>query len=282
MIYGLGAALAWGFGDFAAALVGRRLGSFALTVVAQVAGLSAIVAIYVIRRPAWTGTGWDIALLAANAVLGAVGYLLMYRGFELGPVALVSPILAAYAVITIALALLLLGESLHGLVVLGALVTLSGVILTAGDPRQLSSDGRASRAGVPHALIASLLFGIGTFVMGRAAQRIGWVSTLLIGRTFSVVVILVLASIRRPDLRRGGGRSILAAAAVGLVDVLGMSVFSYGVEIGYVSIVTAASATFTLIPVAGGIALLHERPAASQLAGIALVVAGLLLLGLGR
>jgi len=68
---------------------------------------------------------------------------------------------------------------------------------------------------------------------------------------------------------------------VGLVDMLGMSVYSYGVELGYVSIVTAASATFTLIPVAGGIVLLRERPAASQLLGIALVVAGLLLLGLG-
>lgn len=281
MIYGLGAALAWGFADFAAAIVGRRIGSFAITLVAQIAGFVTIAWIFLIRHPAWTGTRWDVALLAANAVLGIAGYLLMYKGFALGPVALVSPIVAAYAVITIALAMMLLGESLDGLVLAGALVTVLGVVLTATDPRRIRSVEGTSRSGVPYALISSVLFGVATFVMGRAVQRVGWVSALFVGRSFSLILMLALTAVRRPDLRRGGGRWLLGAAAVGLVDMLGMSVYSYGVELGYVSIVTAASATFTLIPVAGGIVLLRERPAASQLLGIALVVAGLLLLGLG-
>lgn len=281
MIYGLGAALAWGSADFASAIVGRRIGNFAITLLAQIAGFVTIGSIYLVRRPAWTGTGWDVALLAVNAALGVAGYLLMYEAFALGPVALVSPIVAAYAVITIALALALLGESLGGLVLAGAVVTVLGVVLTATDPRRMRSGEGTSRSGIPYALASSVLFGVATFVMGRTVQRVGWVPALSLGRTFSLVMMFALTAIRRPDLRRGGGRWLLGAAAVGAVDMLGMSVYSYGVELGFVSVVTAASATFTLIPVAGGIALLRERPAASQIVGIVLVIAGLLLLGSG-
>jgi len=83
---------------------------------------------------------------------------------------------------------------------------------------------------------------------------------------------------------RGDGPVIPAvagAALVGVIDVLGGAAYARGAELGYLSIVSAASATFPLIPVVGGILLLRERPAASQLAGVALVVGGLLLLGGG-
>ena len=73
----------------------------------------------------------------------------------------------------------------------------------------------------------------------------------------------------------------MGAVLVGAIDVLGGAAYARGTELGYVSIVSAASATFPLIPVVGGILLLRERPAASQLAGVVLVVGGLLLLGAG-
>jgi uncharacterized membrane protein len=46
------------------------------------------------------------------------------------------------------------------------------------------------------------------------------------------------------------------------------------------SVVLIASAVFPLIAVALSIAFLHERPVANQYVGIALVVTGLLVLGL--
>jgi len=75
--------------------------------------------------------------------------------------------------------------------------------------------------------------------------------------------------------------AITGAMIVGLIDVLGGAAYARGTELGFVSIVSAASATFPLIPVVGGVLLFRERPAASQFAGVALVVGGLLLLGRG-
>ena len=57
--------------------------------------------------------------------------------------------------------------------------------------------------------------------------------------------------------------------------------YAVGAEHGFVSIVLAASAVFPLIPVALSIAVFRERIVPNQAGGIALVVVGLLLLGLG-
>ena len=67
-------------------------------------------------------------------------------------------------------------------------------------------------------------------------------------------------------------------ALAGAADLLGV-VFAAGAEQGFVSIVLAASAVFPLIAVALSV-VFHERIVANQYVGIALVVSGLLLLGL--
>ncbi|MGZ8585842.1 MAG: EamA family transporter, partial [Actinomycetota bacterium] len=57
--------------------------------------------------------------------------------------------------------------------------------------------------------------------------------------------------------------------------------YSAGAESGLLSVVLAASAVFPAITVALSIVFLHERLVPNQWAGAALVVAGLVLLGLG-
>lgn len=279
MIFGLGAAVAWGFSDVGAAVVGRRLGSLATVVVAQIAGLVAAVAAYLVERPAWDGTSGDLALLAGSGAIAAIAYVALYRALELGPIALVSPIVAAYAVPPVVLAVLLLDEALAGIVLAGVIVTLAGVALSSSDLRRARTEG-SSRAGVPLAVLAMLLFGLASFVLGRESQVLGWLPASTIGRLFSVLALLVLALVRRPEVR-GGAAALGGAALVGLADISGIALYTIGTERGLIAIVTAASATFVIIPVAAGIAFLGERPAPNQLAGVGLVVGGLLMLGLG-
>jgi drug/metabolite transporter (DMT)-like permease len=69
------------------------------------------------------------------------------------------------------------------------------------------------------------------------------------------------------------------AVMVGVVELLGTIAYARGAEVGLVSIVTAASATYPLVPVFGGVVLLEERPAPNQYLGVAMVVGGLVLLG---
>lgn len=285
MIFGLTAALGWGVADFGAAVVARRAGSMATVLTSQVAGILTLLVLVAVLRPAWSTPPGVIAGMAVNGVIAAAAYLLLYRALELGPVALVSPVVAAYAVITIALAVAFLGESLPGIVAFGAFTTVVGVVLTSTDLRTLGRPSSTGRSGLRYAMASMALFGVATFLLGRYAKEVGWLPALTLSRAFSTTTLVLVAMFARRARRpRDAGLAASAVAGgvlVGVIDVLGGSAYARGTELGYVSIVSAASATFPLIPVVGGILLLRERPAASQLAGVALVVGGLLLLGGG-
>jgi len=285
VIFGLTAALGWGVADFGAAVVSRRLGSMVTVLASQVAGILTLLILVALLRPAWSTPPGVIGGMAGNGIIAAGAYLLLYRGLELGPVALVSPVVAAYAVITIALAVAFLGESLPGIVAVGAFTTVVGVVLTSTDLRKLARPSPTGRSGLRYAIASMALFGVATFLLGRYAKEVGWLPALTLSRAFStasLVGVALFARSARPGRAEGLARpAVMGAVLVGAIDVLGGAAYARGTELGYVSIVSAASATFPLIPVVGGILLLRERPAASQLAGVVLVVGGLLLLGAG-
>ena len=104
MIFGLGAAFCWGLADLWAAMSGRRIGSGRTVVIAQAASAAVISIVVLVMRPDFGRLG-DVAWwLAPNALLAAAAYASLYRGLQLGPIAVVSPVLASYAVIPVLLA----------------------------------------------------------------------------------------------------------------------------------------------------------------------------------
>lgn len=281
MILGLGTALAWGIADVAAAVVGRRIGSLATTVASQVAALVLLLAVRLAAGPPWPAEGGQLAVLLASGAVGAGAYALFYRALELGPVALVSPVSAAYAAVTVPLAVIFLGESLRGLALAGSLLTMAGVVLISADLRRIPNEARRGFPGLPPALGCLVLFGVSAFLLGLFSKDLGWLPTVTTVRVGSVLSLLLLLGARRPALRSLREPAWAAAAAgVGLADIAGVILFAWGMEVGLVSVVSVVSSTYTLIPVAAGIALFGERPAPNQALGVAVVIAGLVLLGL--
>jgi uncharacterized membrane protein len=284
VIYGLAAALGWGVADFGAAVAGRKIGSLATVISGQ--GLNAVAMTVILLA---TGTsvaplapivGW----MALNGVIAAIAYATHYRALELGPIAVVSPIGAAYAVVGVALAVALLGERPGIVALAGAAVTVLGVMLASADLGKLRGAASSRAPGLPWALVAAVMFGIAAFILGWAAQEVGWVLGLWASRVAQVIAYLPLALARREELRpviANPGRGVAIALAVGLADLLGVVTYSAGAAAGFISIVLVASAIFPLIAVALSVAILGERPVPNQYAGAGVVVAGLLLLGAG-
>ncbi len=283
MIYGLAAALGWGLADFGGAVVARRLGSVWTVLLSQVCTAAAMTAMLL-------AGGHRIGVLAPilgwvvlNALAGAAAYALHYRALQLGPVAVVSPIGAAYALVGLVLAVVLLGERPSGPAMAGAIVTVVGVMLASADlPRVL--EGTHQRApGLPFALASAFLFGVAGFILAWLSREVGWVVGLWSSRVGQVVALgavgLGLGRGSAPEPMRGA--AVAGAFAVGLADLLGVAMYALGAERGFVSIVVVASCVFPLIAVALSVLLLGERPVANQYLGVALVAGGLALLGLG-
>jgi len=136
--------------------------------------------------------------------------------------------------------------------------------------------------GLWWAVAAAIGFGVAGFLLGFLSQEAGWIAGVWGSRVAMLAFYAPMAVVLRRDLRRfhvGAGLEI--ALLAGAADLLGVVSFAAGAEQGYVSIVLAASAVFPLIAVALSVATFHERLVPNQYVGIALVVGGLLLLGLG-
>jgi drug/metabolite transporter (DMT)-like permease len=287
VIFGLAAALGWGLSDLWAALSGRRIGSGRTVVIAQVAAAIAVSLLVVVVRPDLSSIAKVLPWLIPNAFLGAIAFATLYRGLQLGPIAVVSPVLATYAVVPVFLSMALLGEVLGPWEAFGAVVTIAGAVLTSTDLRALRAGTHTKPAGLPWAIVSTLLFGVATYIMGWAAQTAGVLPSLWVGRLTMTAVFLgavaVLAFRGRGRDDPGGSRVVGSALAlavgVGLMELLGTISYAWGAEVGLLSIVTVASATYPLIPVIGGVTLLRERPAPTQYLGVILVIGGLLLLG---
>jgi drug/metabolite transporter (DMT)-like permease len=282
VIYGLIAALGFGVADFEGALAGRRIGSLWAVMIGQ--GLSAVVATAILL---WSGRSLAplspiVVLVVLNGISAAIAYQMHYRALELGPVAVVSPIGAAYAVVGVLLAVAFLNERPGTAALIGAAVTVAGVMLVSTDLRAFRAGVRGMSGGVPWALGSAVAFGIAGFVLGYLSQRAGWIVAFWGSRIAQVACYVPLAFIargRRPRIR--DRRGVAIALLAGTVDLIGVIGLTVGAARGYISVTIAASAVFPLVAVALAFVILRERLVPNQFVGIGLVMAGLLMLGFG-
>ena len=282
MVFGLAAALGWGMADFTGAVAGRRIGSLPTVMAAQLLSAIAMTVFMIHGGHSASVLTPYLAFVVMNGLASGGAYLSHYRALQLGPVAVVSPIGATYAVVGVALAVVLLGERPGPAAIVGGLVTVIGVMLTSTDLAKVRAGTHTRPPGLPWAVVSAALFGVGGFFLGYFAQEVGWVAGLWASRCAQVAMFATISVVRRHEFDHvGWNLGLVLALASGAADLLGVVTYSIGASRGLLSIVLIASAVFPLIAVALSVIFLHERPVANQYVGIALVVAGLLVLGLG-
>ena len=312
MVYGLIAALGWGVSAVAATNAARRAGTYLAVLSGQGLGVVVLVLLAVILQPSFAGVGAGVALsLVGAGLLGLLGYLAFYRALEYGgAVGLVSAISATYGGVTTVLAVVLLGEHLRVTGAIGVALAVVGIALAAAHPAAGanasgggSPGGEASvaigepivgvapapsrirslsRAGVPLAIISALGYGVGGFLLGKYSARAGWLVAALVAHGASItVMVMALPLLSRRTAWRGSASGVVWAGAAGLTDAVGLLAFSRGGGAGQIAVTAAVSSVYPVIPLVGGVVLFSEHLTRRQLIGVAGIIAGLVLIGLG-
>jgi drug/metabolite transporter (DMT)-like permease len=283
VIEGLVAALGWGAADFLGAVTGRRIGSLWTVIIAQTFTALAATLLVLLSGDSVRPVATLFGALILNAVFSAAAYVTHYRALELGPVAVVSPIGATYALVGVILAMIFLHERPSALTLIGGAITVVGVMLTSTDLRKLRAGTHGMPQGLPWAVASAIGFGVGGFFLAYLSRHLGWIVGLWASRWAQLVGIAVVALAQRRDLgaRLPARAGIAAALGVGVADLVGVIGYSYGASVGLVTVVLVASAVFPLIAVALSVIYLGERPVANQYVGVVLTAAGLIVLGLG-
>ena len=279
ILFGIGAAASWGLADYFIAILTRKAG-YLRTLALVLGGATVFLALVAATTPTprLTAAQWISCL--ALAPLSLIFYLSFYRALELGPISIVSPVASASAVVTVLLSVLLLEEALSVGQALGVGLTVCGVVLAAVVLGRIGPDVRRLGRGVFFALCAMVGAGLYLFALGVLSQKIGWLMPIAVSRAASFAVLVLAAGAARAwSGERPSWNTVVIGALLGVLETVGYLSFNRGAELGYVSIVSAASSVYPLIPIVGGVVLLGERVAPNQGVGLVLVVGGLVVLG---
>ena len=292
LLTGLGAALSWGTMDIASALSSRLIGSLRVT-----AGVQLICTVFLLLTGLVAGTTLptDPSSLVAATLLGLIGagaYFAYFTGLRIGPISVVSGMVAAYGGLTVVLSVVLRGESLTALQALGATIATVGVILTGvafgGGLRAI----RFAGPGVVFAVVALVLFALMAITMDVALESAGWIQVLVVSRLVIVLVsILAIVGIaiaarrapdgardRRTDPAPSGRRCCSWSRARSMPP--GLISFAIGLSSAPTWLVGLASSFGPAVTILVAVAFLGERLKPIQWVGLAGVAIGMVAIGL--
>jgi drug/metabolite transporter (DMT)-like permease len=233
----------------------------------------------------------DASIIPTSALLALMGLIplaFLYRAFALGPIAVISPIVASYAALSVIGIVIFLGERLTPGQIAAIAVTFVGVVIASADIREVrrSLSGTSSgSAGVPLGVrlgvVATVGFGIWGVLVSAASRANDPFALVLVWRLCGIVMVGAVVLWRRVSFAPlRVGRTLALATTVGILDTSANLLLMIGIASGFASFVMTGSGAYPLIPAVLAILVLRERLAPNQYVGVGILIAGLVALGL--
>jgi drug/metabolite transporter (DMT)-like permease len=273
LLGGLGAAMAWSLSTMCSARSSRDVGPRATVAWAMLAGL-VIVAPWLAFTPLPALDATTVLWLLVGGLGNVVGLLLVYRGLRAGDVGVVSSIVSAEGAVA-AIVAMVAARSVDPGQAAAIGVVVVGIALVGGIRRlPPEARGRTGEAAA-WAGAAALLFGAGLYATGRVTDVVPVVWAVAPPRIIGVALVTapVLARRALPAVRGGVPFALLAGGC----EVLGFTAYALGAQDSIVVAAVLASLTGAVATGLGRV-LFGERLRRSQLAGVAVTVAGVAVL----
>jgi uncharacterized membrane protein len=272
LLLALSASLAWGVADFVGPWQGRTLGALRVMLWAQIAGVALMAAVCAGRGEYPHSS--DVLLAIPAATSGTIGLYAYYRGMAVGAMAVVAPIAGASAIVPVIFGIIH-GDRPSAVQYVGIAAALVGVVLASQEHQE--GGQRKLAAGVGLALIAAVGFGF-YFPPMHAAGEADPLWASLIFRLTSTALVLLAVAARRPAIGLSGWK-LVVILGVGVGDTLGNLFFAAAAhEGGLVSLTSVLASLYPIVTVLLAAAVLHERIAPLQRVGVALTLAGVLMI----
>ncbi|WP_426625895.1 DMT family transporter [Leifsonia sp. McL0607] len=252
-------------GPFGLALVRTAVACVALLVVAPFAG---------VRVPARR----DLPLIAACGVIGMAVYQVLLTAGELTvPAGTASLIVTAAPLVSVAIAVGAFGERLTLLKLIGSGVALGGVAIVS-----VARSGLTLSGAVWLVVAAMVVQGVYHPLTKPLLRRYSGLEVATYAMVAGLIPLLVALPWSLPALASAGPEAWLGAAYLGLLPSAAGFVL-WGYAVARLPMATATSLLYLVSPVAVGIAAvwLGEIPQPAELLGGAVVLAGVVVIGLG-
>jgi drug/metabolite transporter (DMT)-like permease len=275
LVGGIIAALCWGLSTVVASRSTKILGAQEVLSWVLIISMFAVGAIAIgSGEPANPHpSAWVWAMVAG---LGSgLGLLFMYEALRIGKVGVVSPIASTEGAIAALLSVLVLGETLTVAVAASLAVIVAGVVVVTLQGGRSDVHLRSSILAIG----AATFFGIGLVASARGGADLGPYWTIFVARIVSVILIAGPLVVRG---RLPWPRATLWMVAFSAVaETVGFVTYVLAAQQS-VAIAAVLGSQFAAVAAYGSYLAFGERLGRRQLAGAAVIIAGVTMLAVAR
>jgi drug/metabolite transporter (DMT)-like permease len=276
VVLALASAVVYGAADFLGGLASRRASVFGVVALSQVVGLAALLALL-----PWLGGPVgpaDLAWGAAAGLAGAAGLVVFFRALAGGVMSVIAPVTAVTAAAVPVLVGLLAGNRIGPWAAGGIALALTAVVLVSAEGG-LWALRSARPASLGPALIAGTAFGLFFVLLDRTAQTSG-LTPLVAARAASVALVVAVALAGRQALQVSRAALPLVAMS-GVGDMSANALFLLATQTdGQLAVTGVLASLYPVSTVLLAQALLRERLAGAQVAGLGAAVVAVVLITL--
>lgn len=285
-LLGLVGAFTYGSADFLGGVAARRISALRVTAVGALTGLVLLLVVLPFTGGEWSASA--VAWGALSGVTGAAAISLLYASLAIGPMSILSPTTALMSALVPLTWGLVGGERLHPAGYAGLAFALVAVVLVGFVPEKGAV--RPSLRGIGMAVGSGALIGAFMIIIDQTPDSSGVVPLVLnraVNGAIMFGVIGVLAVRGRRDERAAGTTpptvhrwlpGLPFALACGLLDTAANVLMLAGIRVGGVTITSVLIALYPAGTIILAAAVLRERIAPVQWAGLGLALtAGALL-----
>lgn len=267
---GLGAAVAWAVTSLTSARSSRLIGAASTLSWVMLTGLLVVGPVALAQgKPA----GLDGPALGWLALAGAGnvgGLLLLYTGFRLGGVGVVSPISSAEGAVAALLAVAA-GEGLGAGTALALAAIVAGVVLVASAHAHVPELDHVNPRAALFGLAAAGAFGTGLYATGRASLDLPIAWAILPPRLLGVAfVFLPVLLARRLRLTRAAAPFAIGS---GFAEVCGFACYALGARHG-IAVAAVIASQFAALSALAAAVLYGERLGRAGVVGVAVIAVG--------
>lgn len=273
ILFGIGAALSWGSGDFGAGIASRKARPLATLAVSQAVGL--LIAIVILagggeRNPGPVSLTW--AVLAGAS--GAVCLIALYHGLATRPMGLISSIAAVVGVALPVLVGALTGDRLRPQDVVGICLAIAAIALVT----RPSGEMRIDRTGLALALLSGA-GAAGFFIsMGQSNAAGGATWWPIVAARSTSLLLAALLTVGQRRARETIGSVSPLVVGVGVLDMAGNAFFLLADSQGALSLAVVVSSQYPAVTASLAAIALAQRPSRLQAAGILTALVGIALI----
>ena len=281
LLSGLGGMFGWGIYDFFAGIYSKKIGPYKTLFWSQLAGLIFVLLLISVFTFTFDIPVWIIFLLPIAAIFYSAGYLFFMKGFEVGNISIVAAIMNLWAVFTMLIAFIFMGQRLSALQSIGVTMIISGAVLASLNWSDIKNKRFQLSAGVKETVLGAFFFGVFWNKSEVISEKIGWLPTTIFVKIGIILFLLLLSFLIKRELclTEASPKTKLMVVLMGIIEAGAVAIVNFGLTIGDAILITPIASALSVVTITMAVIFLRDSITKLQGLGIITAISGIIATG---